>query len=165
MMTQGWRRYQWNDIMKDELPKPKFLFERGLSISGEISRPNGKPFEKPVNLTFMFNLKDSTKLFGMGMAEKDGTFAAYNLDFADSAKVIIQAIAGNNNRNTKIFINRAFSPKVQVVAIPFNAVTFDEKELADYLKRTKEALDFERTMRFNKAIMLNEAVVKGQKKS
>lgn len=164
MMTQGWRRYQWNDIMKDELPKPKFLFERGLSISGEISRPNGKPFEKPVNLTFMFDLKDSTKLFGMGMAEKDGTFAAYNLDFVDSAKVVIQAIAGNNNRNTKIFINRAFSPKVQVLAIPFNTVSFDEKELADYLKRTKEALDFERTLRFNKAIMLNEVQVKAKKK-
>lgn len=164
MMTQGWRRYQWNDIMKDELPKPKFLFEGGLSISGEISRPNGKPFEKPVNLTFMFNLKDSTKLFGMGMAEKDGTFAAYNLDFVDSAKVVIQAIAGNSNRNTKIFINRAFSPKVQVVAIPFNAVSFDEKELADYLRRTKEALDFERSLRFNKAIMLNEVQVKAKKK-
>ncbi|MDZ7935835.1 MAG: TonB-dependent receptor plug domain-containing protein [Emticicia sp.] len=163
MMTQGWRRYQWSDIMKDELPKPKFLFERGLSISGEISRPNGKPFEKPVNLTFMFKLKDSTQLFGMGMAEKNGSFAAYNLDFVDSAKVTIQAIAGNNNRNTKIFVNRAFSPKVQVVAIPFNAVSFDEKELADYLKRTKEALDFERSLRFNKAIMLAEAVVKGKK--
>lgn len=165
MMTQGWRRYQWNDIMKDELPKPKFLFERGLSISGEISRPNGKAFEKPINLTFMFKLKDSTQLFGMGMAEKDGSFAAYNLNFVDSAKVIIQAIAGNSNRNTKIFVNRAFSPKVQVVAIPFNAVTFDEKELADYLKRTKEALDFERTLRFNKAIMLNEVTVKAKKKT
>lgn len=163
MMTQGWRRYQWSDILKDELPKPKFLFERGLSISGEISRPNGKQFEKPINLTFMFDLKDSTKLFGMGMAEKDGTFAAYNLDFVDSAKVIIQAIAGNSNRNTKIFVNRAFSPKVQVVAIPFNTVSFDEKELADYLRRTKEALDFERTLRFNKAILLAEAVVKGKK--
>lgn len=165
MMTQGWRRYQWNDIMKEELPKTKFLFERGLSISGEISRPNGKLFEKPVNLTFMFKLKDSTQLFGMGMAEKDGSFAAYNLDYADSAKVIIQAIAGNNNRNTKIFINKAFSPKVQIVAIPFNAVTFDEKDLADYLKRTKEALDFERTLRFNKAIMLNEVTVKAKKKT
>lgn len=165
MMTQGWRRYKWNDILKEELPKPKFLFERGLTLSGEISRPNGKPFEKPVNLTFMFDLKDSTKLFGMGMAEKDGTFAAYNLNFVDSAKVVIQAIAGNSNRNTKIFINRTFSPKVQVVAIPFNAVTFDEKELADYLKRTKEALDFERTLRFNKAIMLNEVTVKAKKKT
>lgn len=165
MMTQGWRRYQWNDIMKDELPKTKFLFERGLSISGEISRPNGKPFEKPVNLTFMFNLKDSTKLFGMGMAEKDGSFAAYNLDFVDSAKVIIQAVAGSSNRNTKIFVNKAFTPKVQIMAIPFNAVSFDEKELADYLKRTKEALDFERSLRFNKSIMLNEVQVKAKKKT
>lgn len=163
MMTQGWRRFRWNDIMKDELSKPKYPLERGLSISGEISRPNGKVFEKPVNLTFMFSLKDSTRLFGMGLAEKDGSFVVNNLSFVDSAQVIVQAMAGNNNRNTKIFINRAFSPKVQVVAIPFNAVTFDEKELADYLKRTKEALDFERSLRFNKSIMLNEAVVKAKK--
>lgn len=164
MMTQGWRRYRWNDVMKDELPIPKYSLERGLSISGEISRPNGKPFEKPVNLTFMFSLKDSTRLFGMGLAQKDGSFVVNNLSFADSAQVIVQAIAGNSNRNTKIFIDRAFSPKVQVVAIPFNAVTFDEKELADYLKRTKEALDFERSLRFNKSIMLNEVQVKAKKK-
>lgn len=163
MMTQGWRRYRWNDILKDELTTPKYPLERGLSISGEISRPNGKVFEKPVNLTFMFSLKDSTRLFGMGLAEKDGSFVVNNLSFVDSAQVIVQAMAGNSNRNTKIFINRAFSPKVQVVAIPFNAVTFDEKELADYLKRTKEALDFERSLRFNKSILLNEAVVKGKK--
>jgi len=112
----------------------------------------------------MFSLKDSTRLFGMGLAEKDGSFVVNNLNFVDSAQVIVQAMAGNSNRNTKIFINRAFSPKVQVVAIPFNAVTFDEKELADYLKRTKEALDFERSLRFNKAIMLNEVQVKAKKK-
>ncbi len=164
MMTQGWRRYRWNDIMKDELLKPKYPLERGLSISGEISRPNGKVFEKPVNLTFMFSLKDSTRLFGMGLAEKDGSFVVNNLSFVDSAQVIVQAMAGNNNRNTKIFINRAFAPKIQVVAIPFNAVTFDEKELADYIKRTKEALDFERSLRFNKSIMLNEVQVKAKKK-
>lgn len=163
MMTQGWRRYRWNDIMKDELPMPKFPLERGLSISGEISRQNGKTFEKPVNLTFMFSLKDSTRLFGMGMAQKNGSFVINNLSFVDSAKVIVQAIAGNSNRNTKIFINRAFSPKVKILAIPFNAVTFDEKELADYLKRTKEVLDFERSLRFNKSIMLKEYVVKGKK--
>lgn len=164
MMTQGWRRYRWSDILKDELPAPKFLFEGGISLSGEISRQNGKAFEKPVNLTFMFSLKDSTRLFGMGMAEKDGSFVVNNLNFVDSAQVIVQAIAGNNNRNTKIFINKAFSPKVQIVAIPFNAVSFDEKELADYLKRTKEALDFERSLRFNKSILLNEVQVKAKKK-
>ena len=163
MMTQGWRRYRWNDIMKDELPTPKFPLERGLSISGEISRQNGKPFEKPVNLTFMFSLKDSTRLFGMGMAQKDGSFVVNNLSFVDSAQVIVQAIAGNSNRNTKIFINRALSPKMQILAIPFNAITFDEKELVDYLKRTKEALDFERSLRFNKSIMLKEYVIKGKK--
>lgn len=37
MMTQGWRRYRWNDIMKDELPTPKFPLERGLRISGKLA--------------------------------------------------------------------------------------------------------------------------------
>ncbi|AFK02145.1 TonB-dependent receptor plug [Emticicia oligotrophica DSM 17448] len=163
MMTQGWRRYRWNDILKDEFPQPKFNLERGISLSGEISRLNGKVFEKPVNLTFMFSLKDSTKLFGMGLAGKEGNFMIENLNFVDSAQVIIQAIAGNNNRNTKIFINKNYAPKIQVVAIPFNSVTFDVKELADYLRRTKEALDFERSLRFNKAILLNEVKIKAKR--
>lgn len=163
MMTQGWRRFKWADILKSELPAPKFSLERGISLSGEISRQNGKPFEKPVNLTFIFSLKDSTRLFGMGLAEKDGSFAISNLSFIDSAKVVVQAIAGQNNRSTKIIINRAFSPKIQLVAIPFNAVTFDAKDLADYLKRTKDALELEKLLRFNKSQMLKEVVVKAKK--
>ena len=163
MMTQGWRRFKWNDVMNVALPKPTFGFERSLQLTGEISRQNGKPFEKPVSLTFILSLKDSTRLFGMGEASKDGTFSLEGLDFVDSARVVVQAIAGSGNRNTKILVNKAFSPKIQLVAIPYNAVTFDEKDLADYLKRTKDALDLEKLLRFNKAQMLLEVTVRGKK--
>ena len=163
MMTQGWRRFKWADVLKTELPVPKFSLERGISLSGEISRQNGKPFEKPVNLTFIFSLKDSTRLFGMGLAEKNGSFTINNLNFIDSAKVIVQAIAGQYNRSTKIHVNRTFSPKIQLVAIPYNAVAFEEKELADYLKRTKDALELEKLLRFNKSQMLKEVVVKAKR--
>ena len=74
MMTQGWRRFKWNDVMNAELPKPTFGFERSLQLTGEISRQNGKPFEKPVSLTFILSLKDSTRLFGMGEASKVNVF-------------------------------------------------------------------------------------------
>ncbi len=164
MMTQGWRRFKWSEVMKPELPLPKFALERGMSLSGEISRPNGKIFEKPVNMTFIFSLKDSTRLFGMGEAGKNGLFELNDLSFIDSAKVIVQAIAGSSNRNTKIFINKQFFPKIQVIAIPYNAVTFDEHDLADYLKRTKDALELEKLLRFNKTQMLKEVVVKAKKK-
>lgn len=164
MMTQGWRRFKWSDIMKPEYEKPKFDLERGISLSGEISRQNGKMFEKPINLTFIFSLKDSTRLFGMGEAAKNGTFSLADLNFVDSAKVMIQAVAGSN-RNTKIFINKNFSPKIQLVAIPYNAVSFEENELTEYLKRTKEALELEKILRFNKAQMLQEVVVKAKRKT
>ena len=163
MLTQGWRRFKWAEVLKDTLTTPKFFMERGISLSGEVSRQNGKLFEKPINLTFIFSLKDSTRLFGMGMAEKNGSFMVNDLNFVDSARVLVQAIAGSANRNTKIFINKTASPKIQIIAVPFNAVTFDEKDLADYLKRTKEALDLERILRFNKAQMLNEVTVKAKK--
>src|SRR5690606_37142440 len=129
---------------------PKFMPEKGLSISGEVTRQNSKVFEKPVNLTYMIWLDNESSLFGMGQAAIDGTFSITDLEYTGTARVLVQAVAGKLNRNTKIFINKSIAPKLQVVAIPFNPITFDENELADYLKRTKEALEIEKILKDRK---------------
>jgi TonB-dependent SusC/RagA subfamily outer membrane receptor len=166
MMTQGWRRFKWDDVMKESLPKPNYFLERGLTIMGEAVRQNGKPFEKPVNLSIMIkslSQEDVQPIFGMGEASKDGTFAFYELDFKDSCSVLIQAVAGQNNRNTKIMIDDEIHPKINIVKIPYGIVQIDEKDLADYLKRTYDALELEKKIKLDKAILLSEITVKAKK--
>lgn len=50
-----------------------------------------------------------------------------------------------------------------MVSPPFLAVEFEDQNLAEYLKKTKEALAIEQKIRLDKAIMLEEVVVKAKK--
>ncbi|PLK43311.1 TonB-dependent receptor plug domain-containing protein [Emticicia sp. TH156] len=163
LMTQGWRRFRWDDILKPSIPEPRFLHEQGLSITGEVTRPNGKLFEKPLTLTYMMWLDNDKRHFGVGEAATNGSFLISDLDYSGQAKILVQAVAGKLNRNTRIFINKMVSPKVQVVAIPFNPITFDESDLADYLKRTREALEIARILKNQRERLLQEVVVKAKK--
>lgn len=165
LLTQGWRRFKWEDIMKPTLPEPRFALESGINISGEITRQNGKLFEKPVNLTFMMWLENDNRQFGMGEADTDGTFALNNLDFKGTGKILIQAIAGKLNRNTKIFINKPQSPRLERNPIPFNPITFDENDLADYLKRTREDLEIKKLLKDRRERMLQEVTVKAKRQA
>ena len=165
MMTQGWRRFNWHDVFSEKYKYPAFLVERGLSISGEVHRQNGKNFEKPISLTLMLTAQDSVKQtqIMMGQAAVDGNFLFYGLDFKDSTRVLLQAVAGRGNRNTKIFINSLNFPKVEVVKIPFNPVEFDTKDLEDYLKRVKAELELEKRLRLEKVQLLNAIMVKAKR--
>ncbi len=165
MLTQGWRRFKWDDVMKESLPKSNYFLERGLTITGEAVRQNGKPFEKPVNLSIMIKSlnEDIQPLFGMNEASKDGTFAFYELDFKDSCSILVQAVAGQNNRNTKITIDDEIHPKIKIVKIPYGIIEIDENDLSDYLKRTYDALELEKKIKFDKSILLSEITVKAKK--
>lgn len=163
LLTQGWRRFKWEDILKPTLPEPVFALEQGIGISGEITRPNGKLFEKPVNITFMMWLGEDDRRFGTGEADVEGRFALHNLDFTGSGKILVQAVVGKLNRNTKIFINRPLPPKLQRNLMPFNPITFDERDLADYLKRTGDDLAIEKLLRERRERMLQEVTIKAKR--
>ncbi|RYU96613.1 TonB-dependent receptor [Emticicia agri] len=163
MLTQGWRRFKWEDIMKPTLPEPVFALERGIGISGEITRPSGKLFEKPVNITFMLWLGEDDRQFGTGQADAEGRFSLQNLDFTGTGKILVQAVVGKLNRNTKIFINRPMAPKLQRNLLPFNPITFDENDLADYLKRTADDLAIEKLLRERRERMLQEVTIKAKR--
>ncbi|MFN3849414.1 MAG: TonB-dependent receptor plug domain-containing protein [Spirosomataceae bacterium] len=164
MMTQGWRRFTWDKVMQETLPKPTYFLEQGLTISGEVVRQNDKAFEKTVALTMMITGADSTRQFLMGEANKDGSFIFYGLDFKDSCDVLVQAVAGKNNRNTKIIFAKPNTPKFRIVKIPYGVVEIDASELSEYLKRTRDALELEKKLLFEKAIMLGEVLVKAKKR-
>ena len=165
LLTQGWRRFKWEDIQKPVLPEPLFALERGIGITGEITRPNGKLFEKPVNLTFMLWLAEDDRRFGTGEADIEGRFALDNLDFNGTGKILVQAVVGKMNRNTKIFINRPLPPRLQRSLIPLNPIMFDENDLADYLKRTGDDLAIEKLLRERRERMLQEVTIKAKREA
>ena len=163
LMTQGWRRFTWEKILQPKLAPPRFLLERGLTIDGQVLRQNDKPFDKQVNLTLVLG-RDSTQQYLVSEAEKNGSFLLYGLSFADSCEVTIQATIDDENANAKIALTAQTLPKIPLVSKKLGVVEVEYRNLVDYLKYTKDALELQRKLKLDDAIMLNEVSVKARKK-
>lgn len=164
MMTQGWRRFKWQDVLQEELSPTKFVLERGLTIAGQATKLDDKSFDKKLNLTMILG-RDSTQQFLMEETEKDGTFTFYGLDFKDSCEVMVQTMLGEEKENAKSKISflAQTSPACTVVNKTVGVVEIDYQSLTDYFKYTKDALDFQKKYSLDNSLMLSEVAVKAKK--
>ncbi|GAB2577484.1 TonB-dependent receptor plug domain-containing protein [Spirosoma areae] len=163
LMTQGWRRFAWADVLAGTIPPTKYPVERGLSLTGRVVRPNQKDIGSKVQLTFIVSKRDSTRDFLMGESDESGNFGAYDLDFTDTTTVFIQGIKGKENRNLTISLDQLLTPTVTVTRIPYNPLEFGRDELAEFIKRTKEYQEIERQLRRNGEVLLQAVTVKAKK--
>jgi TonB-dependent Receptor Plug Domain len=162
MMTQGWRRFKWHDILTEQTIKPKFLIEQGLSVTGKVLRPSGK-ISKNVNVTLLIG-GDKNPTIMVATADTAGVFGFYNLNFFDTTKIFVQAVKERGGRNLDIIAdNSGLAAKVLVTKVPFNTMAFDATAFADFLKTTKETLDFERKLQLNKEKMLETVEIKAKR--
>jgi TonB-dependent SusC/RagA subfamily outer membrane receptor len=168
LMTQGWRRFAWSDVLAGTIPPIKYPLEQGLSLTGRVLRPNQKDVEGRVKLTFVLAKRDSTGKDGQrdflaGESDEQGNYAAYNLDFTDTTTVMIQGLRGKANRNLMITLDQLLTPPVTITKVPYNPVEFRSDELAEFVKRTREYLEIERQIRRNGEVLLQSVTVKAKR--
>ncbi|MEM7297659.1 MAG: Plug domain-containing protein [Bacteroidota bacterium] len=101
MMTQGWIRFNWNDVLEYERTAKKYPVEKGLTVKGQIVDHVTKenPREGIISLTISTNEVETIE----GQTAEDGTFEFRNLGFLDSTRLILRAtgIVGKKGRETK----------------------------------------------------------------
>lgn len=99
MLTQGWSRFVWKNILSDVFPAIVYSPERTLKVSGRVLANNGKPvFGGKVTLFSSSGnvfLKDT-------LTDKDGRFAFTDLVFDDSTRFVIQARNQKDRKNVQI---------------------------------------------------------------
>lgn len=162
MMTQGWRRFVWRDVLAEQISPTKYLVEQGLSVTGRVMRPNGK-ISKNVNVTLMLS-DDKKPVLMVGTADTAGVFGFYNLNFFDTTKILVQAVKEKGGRNLDIKVdNSGLAAKVLITKIPFNTMAFNAVAYANFLKTAQETLDFERKLQLNKEKMLQTLEVKAKR--
>lgn len=90
MMTQGWRRYIWNEPLKTNVPELNFPIETGLRFEGRISSFYNRRKQKEAVISLTCNNNDEFSQFETD-ADKQGHFKFENIVFWDSTSVVIQA--------------------------------------------------------------------------
>jgi hypothetical protein len=91
MLTQGYRRYSFKDIVAGKYPQATFLPEQGITISGTIRNNTGLPISRG-NVSMIVGDRRTVNT----IANNVGEFKFTNLNFPDSTKLTIN---GKNNPN------------------------------------------------------------------
>ncbi|MBU1374241.1 MAG: carboxypeptidase-like regulatory domain-containing protein [Bacteroidetes bacterium] len=148
MMTQGYHRYEYKDLVGGTIPAIKILPEQGISISGTIRKSNGMPLEKG---NILFQIPDK-HFNATAITDQNGRFKFENLIFKDSANVVINARNNINSKDLRIQIDGEVYPAIYPnVNVPDEILNLDSA-LSTYLKSSK--------IEHNSAFYLQEVIVK-----
>ncbi|MEP6615978.1 MAG: hypothetical protein ABJA57_05335 [Ginsengibacter sp.] len=170
MMTNGWRRFRWEELVAGQLPKIKFLPLPFIQISGKVYNADNKDLVRGGDLNFFFTGKsDSTTTFFTVPIDQSGEFKIDSLIYSDTATLYSNYNTKNKNKKEvalKLDQNSTW-PLVNLPAITFLDVT-KNIPLPDSL-RFKLGKQREQVKYYNeyarKVISLKEIKIKTRKKS
>ncbi len=87
LLTQGWRKYDWNDMMTNNKKLP-YNFENGFAISGMVKRwPSGKE-DKNSKVSIV---SPENRVFGIINVDSTGHFIFPGISLMDSSRVVVSA--------------------------------------------------------------------------
>lgn len=148
MLTQGYRRFSYRDIIADKRPAVYFLPEQGIDISGTLRNNTGLPIRKGNVRLLIPDNSFSTQT----ITDPVGRFKFSNLFITDSTSVTLNA-RDNLNSNSLMFM--VDQQSLQGVTPNYNApdeVTNIDSVLHPYLQN--------RLREYNNTHTLKEVVIK-----
>lgn len=154
MLTQGWRRIIWKNIINNTLPTIQYQPEKSLGISGVITSYGGKPL--PNSKVSLFS--SSGGFFAIDtLTDAQGKFNFDKLIFTDSTKFIVQARTAKDKKSVDIKLDIVPG---QIVTKNKNTGDIEvnvNEALQGYLKKSNNYFD-ELTKRgvLERSITLNE---------
>ncbi len=168
MLTHGWRRFTWNELLYDTNKKGNYKAENGIYISGRTSKlkQKGNNISAATRLTFYGSLTQLKK-----QSEKNGTFKYGPFVFHDTLPTILEArvnrfkSAEKNNRNVSIFLENEYYKFPEVSRNSLLKTRFnDDEKLTNFIYQSQTISKIDSEFLKN-ARLLDEVVVIAHKKS
>ena len=102
MLTHGWRKFDWTEILSNKLPEIRYVEEKGITISGLITTELfGIPLKNcKVQLSVTEEYNDVFTQF----SDERGFFKFENLFYYDTMNVKIEAWRPSGKRNLVIIV-------------------------------------------------------------
>ncbi|MES3016923.1 MAG: carboxypeptidase regulatory-like domain-containing protein [Bacteroidota bacterium] len=149
MLTQGYRKFAYKDILTNKKPAISFLPEQGMEFSGTLRSANGMPVSKG-SLKLVV---PKSRFYAEASTDLNGIFKFKNVIVPDSAEVSITARTATGARNMMIMLDGSAFPAVTAnINAPGEVLNIDSI-LTPYLQNSQ------RQYRLSTQ-MLQEVVVK-----
>jgi TonB-dependent SusC/RagA subfamily outer membrane receptor len=163
LLTQGWRRFTWKNILGGTFPQVTYKAEDGLTITGRITQS-----KKPIAGGKVTLMSSQGGLFAIDtITDADGRFVFKDLIFPDSTRFVVQARTDKDKKFVNIALDRL---PPQLVSANKNAGEVEvnvNKKLTPYFKNNSiQFEDLRRISEINKNTMLSEVkIVERQSKA
>ncbi len=108
LMTQGYKRFNYEHFLADRYPELHFLPEGGIEITGTLRLNNGRPVDNGGLLLSIPDRGFRTDTY----TDANGKFKFSGLVFTDSSRVTINARGNDNYRNMVIHLDQTTYPAI-----------------------------------------------------
>jgi len=161
MLTQGYHRFEWKQVLADNFAPVVYAPEKSLQISGHLKNLFGKPVVN--GKVTLFTANQSVFMIDT-VTDSEGRFTFKNLVFKDSIRFLIQGRSAKDHKNLKIELdNLQQQPGGQNKNAPDLQVNVSSK-ISPYLKNSKAAYESGiKNGTINSSIALKEVVIKDTK--
>ncbi|PTQ94039.1 hypothetical protein C8P68_107102 [Mucilaginibacter yixingensis] len=148
MLTQGYRRFSYRDIVAGRMPKVTYMPESGITISGTLRNSTGLPIFKGNVRLFVPDKNFSAET----ITDAEGVFKFNNVVVNDTMKVTLNARNNVNANNLMIMVDgqKEAGPS-RIVNMPDERMNIDSL-LRPYLDNSKKEYETKH--------MLHEVVIK-----
>ncbi|MES2893506.1 MAG: hypothetical protein V4725_15890 [Bacteroidota bacterium] len=122
MLVNGWRRFRWEEIVKNEKPLFKFAPEqKGMLVTGKIV--NSKTGQAAPNVRGYLSVPGSNPLFRTSLSDEKGMVKFEMNKMLGTPGIIVQGAPDDSN-TYRVEINNAYSDDFADRIIPIYAVPF-----------------------------------------
>ena len=156
LMTQGWTRFDLEDVFKVPVPSIPYDMEIGQVVSGKVLNLRGKPY--PNSEVILFCHTDNS--MSLGVSDENGQFFIDGISFPDSTVFSLQSLnKKGQTKSTEIIPDKEVFP----VAHPFipERTVSQETHMQDYKELTRNRYTEEGNHR---VINLDEVEITAMKK-
>lgn len=138
LLTQGWRRFTWNEMLADKQAALAFPAEKSLHISGKVTTPKGEPVANG-NTTL---LSKSGKGFVMNTTTgPDGRFRFEDLQHVDSMNFTLQAKSSTGSSNVRIELDPVFRQQVTISYNQADALLLGGASFTTFLQNSRHRFE------------------------
>lgn len=150
LMTQGYRKYKYSDIVLDKMPNITMFPEQSLAVSGTIRRADGLPL---ANGRLLLQIPEKS-FYKDGTTDDQGRFEFTNLAFEDSLQVVVNARNNLNSENLMIMVDGEPFPSIVQNINEADELLNIDSALQTYLKNNR--------MMNSTGFLLREVAIEGR---
>jgi hypothetical protein len=119
MMTHGWRRFKWEDVIAGKWPAIKYFPQPYITVKGQVLGLSPIDLVDKELTVILKTKKQSSSFFTVPVTNK-GEFVMSDLLFYDTAQVYYQF---NNDKNKRLTSNASFDFRNSFITLPDKLIT------------------------------------------